>query len=196
MDKKLEGDTDIIFVLDRSGSMLCVENETICGYNDFLRKEKKNKGNIYVTTVLFDDQYELLYSRENILNVKSLTSNEYYARGCTALMDAIGKSIITIDKMVSRDNRVLFVIMTDGLENASREYNRQKVRSLIKKHSSWEFVFLGANIDSYQEGMSLGISKKKIANFEQNEKSVGNVFKCASMLCEDMDFDLQKEMAH
>ena len=187
-------DIDIVFVLDRSGSMGCIEKETIRGYNDFLSKQKKNMGKVFVTTVLFDDDYELLYSRENILNVHPITSKEYYARGCTALMDAVGKTIVSIDKNISKDNKVIFVIMTDGLENASREYNRDMVRRLIKKHKDWEFVFLGANIDSEKEGSSIGISKKRTANFCQDEKSVGNVFKCASMMCEGMEIDLQKEI--
>ena len=186
--------TDIIFILDRSGSMGCIEEETIKGYNVFLKKQKKNKGNVFVTTVLFDDQYELLYTRDNILNVKNITNREYYARGCTALMDAIGKTITTMDNSVPKDNRVLFVIITDGLENASREYNRAQVRKLIKKHKKWEFVFLGANIDSCQEGASIGISKERTANFSQNKRSVGSVFECASMLCEDMEFNIQDKI--
>ena len=185
-------DTDIIFVLDRSGSMSVIEEETIKGYNDFLMKEKKSKGNVYVTTVLFDDKYELLYSRENINEVKNLTNKEYYARGCTALMDAVGKTIVTMDKEIDNSNRVVFVIMTDGLENASHEYNREMVKKLIKKHKKWEFVFLGANIDSYAEGASLGISKKRTANFKQTGKSIGNVFECARMLCESESVNIQE----
>ena len=186
--------TDIIFILDRSGSMACVEEETIRGYNDFLDKQKKNRGQVFVTTVLFDDKYELLYSRENISNVKHISNCEYYARGCTALMDAVGKTIVTLDKEIDKHNRVIMVIMTDGLENASREYNRNMVKKLIKKHKDWEFVFLGANIDSAEEGASIGISKEKAANFSQDEASIGNVFACASKLCEGMDINLQEEI--
>ena len=188
--------TDVIFVIDRSGSMSCVEDETIKGYNDFLGKQKKNKGQVFVTTVLFDDQYELLYTRENILNVRNITNREYYARGCTALMDAIGKTITTMCNRVPKENRVLFVIMTDGLENASIEYNREQIKRLIKKQNNWEFVFLGANIDSVKEGSSIGISKKRTANFKQNKESIGSVFECASMLCEDMNFNLQDKIIH
>ena len=184
--------TDIIFVLDRSGSMSVIEEETIKGYNDFLKKERKSQGKVNVTTVLFDDKYELLYSREDINQVKKLTNNEYYARGCTALMDAIGKTIVTMDKEIDKDNRVIFVIMTDGLENASVEFNREKVKKLIKKHNKWEFVFLGANIDSYAESSSIGIAKERTANFRQTGRSVGNVFECAGMLCESEEVDLQK----
>lgn len=184
--------TDIVFILDRSGSMAVVEDETIKGYNDFLKKERKNEGKVLVTTVLFDDCYEVLYSRENINQVKKLTNQEYYARGCTALMDAIGKTIVTMDKEINDDNRVLVVIMTDGLENASKEYNRELVKKMIKKHKKWEFVFLGANIDSYAEGSSIGIAKSKIANFRQDGKSVGNVFECASMLCDGEEVNIQE----
>ena len=107
-------------------------------------------------------------------------------------MDAVGKTITIMDKKIDSGNRVLVVIMTDGLENASIEYNREQVRKMIKKHKKWEFVFLGANIDSYAEGSSLGISRERTANFKQTGKSVGNVFECARMLCESEDVDLQK----
>ena len=189
---KKNKNTDIVFILDRSGSMSCVEDDTIKGYNDFLKKERRNSGKVCVTTVLFDDQYEVLYSRVNINEVKEITNKEYFARGCTALMDAIGKTIVTMDKKIEDDNRVVVVIMTDGLENASREYNREQVKKLIKKHKNWEFVFLGANIDSFSEGATLGISKNRIANFKQEKKSISNVFECASMLCESEEVDIQK----
>lgn len=186
--------TDIIFILDRSGSMYSIEKETISGYNNFLKKQRNGKGDVFVTTVLFDDKYELLYSREKINNVSKLTSKEYFSRGCTALMDAVGKTIKTMESTITDNHRIIFVIMTDGLENASVEYNREQVKKLIKKHKEWEFVFLGANIDSYKEGNSIGIDNKRIANFKQDSASVGNVFRCASMLCEDEEFDLQREI--
>ena len=189
--KKNYRNTDIIFILDRSGSMSCIEKETIEGYNNFLKKERKNKGKVFVSTVLFDDQYEMLYSRVNINDVKNLTNSEYYARGCTALMDAVGKTINSMDKVIDTNSRVLVVIMTDGLENASHEYSRSDVKQLIKKHKKWEFVFLGANIDSFSEGSSLGISRDKIANFKQNRKSVGSIFDCASMLCANERVNIQ-----
>lgn len=192
--KKVKKNTNIIFILDRSGSMACVEDETIKSYNDFLSSQRKAKGNVFVTTVLFDDKYELLYSKKNICDVKNITKKEYYARGCTALMDAIGKTIVNVDRLIAKDERVLIVIMTDGLENASIEYNKETVKKMIKKHKNFEFVFLGANIDSYQEGTSIGISRKGIANFSQNEKSVGRVFACASMLCDGEEVNLQEEL--
>ncbi len=126
--------------------------------------------------------------------MSNISGDEYFARGCTALMDAIGKTIVTMDKTVPFNHKVIFVIMTDGLENASREYDRKKVKKLIESHPHWEFVFLGANIDSYQEGQSIGISKNKIANFNKNEKSVGMVFECAGKMCDGEVFDLQEEI--
>ena len=194
MNKELMKDTDMIFIIDRSGSMSSIEKETIEGYNSFLKKEKKGQGNVFVTTVLFDDQYELLYSREDIKNVNHMTNKEYYARGCTALMDAVGRTITNMDRKIPKNNRVVVVIMTDGLENASIEYNRNQVKKLIEKHKKWEFVFLGANIDSFAEGESLGIRKERIANFSQNEKSIQSVFACASKLCNDEVIDLEKEI--
>ena len=126
-------ETDIIFILDRSGSMSGTENDTIGGFNSFIQQHKKNK-NTKVTTVLFDDQYEVLYERKPITEVKKLTPKEYYVRGCTALMDAIGKTINSLDKK-TKNNKVLFVITTDGLENASHEYDKKKIKKLIEEHS-------------------------------------------------------------
>lgn len=177
----LQRDIDIVFVLDRSGSMSCVEDATIDGYNNFLKNYKHGQGKVFVTTVLFDDQYEILYERKRIEMVDYLNRKTYYARGCTALMDAIGKTITTISKKILKEERVIFVIITDGMENASMEYNKEKVKMLIDKHSNWEFVFMGANIDSYMEASSIGIKKKNIAKFIQNEESMGNLFRCASM---------------
>ena len=116
MTKKKE--LDVVFLLDRSGSMQGSELDTIGGYNSYLSKQTKNKFNTKITTVLFDDQYEILHDRKDIKEVKDITEKEYYVRGCTALLDAIGKTINNLDKKV-KDNKVLFVITTDGLENAS-----------------------------------------------------------------------------
>lgn len=175
--KKNNKEMDVVFLLDRSGSMSnCVE-DTIGGYNTYLDKERKNKYKTNITTILFDDAYEVLYSREDIKNVKNLTNNEYYARGCTALLDAVGKTITDISKK-AKDNKVLFIITTDGLENASREYTKDKVRKLIEKHSNWEFIFLGADINAYQEGASIGIKKSNIANYSKSKKGIGTMFDC------------------
>ncbi len=182
-------ETDIIFILDRSGSMSGIESDTIGGFNSFIQKHKKNK-KAKVTTVLFDDQYEVLYERKDIADVKKLTSKEYYVRGCTALMDAIGKTINSLSKKI-KDNKVLFVITTDGLENASREYTKDKISKLIKKHSNWEFIYIGANIDSYAEASSIGIKATNTANYSKSKTgvntlfaSVGNAFDC---ICEEKE---------
>ncbi len=176
-------ETDIVFILDRSGSMSGIENDTIGGFNSFISNHKKNK-NTKVTTVLFDDQYEVLYERKPINEVKKLTPKEYYVRGCTALMDAIGKTINALSKKV-KNNKVLFVITTDGLENASREYNKDKIKKLIKKHSNWEFIYIGANIDSFSEASSIGIRSTNTANYTKSRRgvdtlfaSVGKAFEC------------------
>ena len=127
---------DIIFLLDRSGSMSGSENNTINSYNSYLSKQKKNKYLTKITTILFDDQYEMLFNRENIKEVKYLTNKEYYVRGCTALYDAIGKTINFYSRQIK--NKVLFIIITDGLENASREFDKLRIKQLIQNHPNWE----------------------------------------------------------
>ena len=170
MKKKM----DIVFLLDRSGSMGGTENDTIGGFNSYISKNKNNKFETNVTTILFDDQYEVLHDRVNIKDVKELTNKDYYVRGSTALLDAIGKTINTLD---SKDtDKVLFVITTDGYENSSREYDNKKIKKLIKKHDNWEFMYIGADIDSYAVGGNIGISKKNIANYKKDRKGVGLMF--------------------
>lgn len=179
---KTKKEMDVVFLLDRSGSMAGLEQDTIGGYNSYLEKQRKNKMNTKVTTVLFDNKYELLHNRVPIQEVKDITDKEYYVRGCTALLDAIGITITNLDRRV-KDNKVLFVITTDGLENASREYNKAKIKQLIEKHPNWEFLYIGANIDSYSEGTSLGISKKNISNYSKNKKSTAALFDCIGEAC-------------
>lgn len=179
---------DVVFLLDRSGSMQGSELDTIGGYNSYLDKQRKNKYNTKITTVLFDDQYEVLHNRKDIKDVNNLTENEYYVRGCTALLDAIGKTITNLDKKV-KDNKVLFVITTDGLENASKEYNKDKIKSLIEQHSKWEFIYIGANIDSYGEGTSIGIPRKNISNYSKSKKGTDILFRSINYLSECMCMD-------
>lgn len=190
MTKKKE--LDVVFLLDRSGSMQGSETDTIGGYNSYLEQQRKNKFNTKITTVLFDDQYELLHNRKSIQDVNNLTEKEYFVRGCTALLDAIGKTINNLDKKV-KDNKVLFVITTDGLENASREYNKDKIKSLIEQHSNWEFIYIGADIDSYGEGTSIGIPRKNISNYSKSKKGTDTLFKSINYLsrcmCMDESFD-------
>ena len=180
-------ETDIVFILDRSGSMSGIESDTIGGFNSFIQKHKNNE-NTRVTTVLFDDQYEVLYERKKITEVKKLTPKEYYVRGCTALMDAIGKTINSLSKKI-KDNKVLFVINTDGLENASREYSKEKISKLIKKHKNWEFIYIGADIDSYSEASQIGIKASHTANYKKSRRGVDTLFssvgKAFDCMCEE-----------
>ena len=175
---------DIVFVLDKSGSMSGSEKDTIGGYNSFLAKERKNNTNSLVTTVLFDNNYEKLYDRVNISNVKKLTEKEYYVGGCTALYDAIGKTITELDR--KHPEKVLFVITTDGMENASQEYNKNNIKKLIESHKNYEFIFLGAGIDSYSEGASIGIKKENISNYSKSRKGISNMFNAVGKACDMM----------
>mgnify|MGYP003571402442 CR=1 FL=1 len=170
---------NVVFILDRSGSMRNSVEDTIGGYNSYLERERKN--NSLITTVLFDDDYEVLHYRKSVKDVKDLTTKDYFVRGCTALYDAIGKTITSLEHDV-KDEKVLFIITTDGLENASKEYNKNSVASLIKSHKDWEFIYLGANIDSYAEGESLGISRDRISNFKKSKEGIREVFKSVSYL--------------
>ena len=171
----MKKEMDIVFLLDRSGSMGGLESDTIGGYNSYLSKQKDK--NAKVTTVLFDDQYEMLHDRVDIKKVKKLTSEEYYVRGCTALLDAIGKTINYIDSC--KPKKVIFVITTDGLENASKEFSKKKIKSLIKKHDNWEFIYIGAGIDSYAEGSSIGIKDSNISNYVKDRKGTSKLFGAA-----------------
>ena len=165
---------DIIFLLDRSGSMSGSENNTINSYNSYLSKQKKNKYLTKITTILFDDQYEILFNRENIKEVKYLTNKEYYVRGCTALYDAIGKTINFYSRQIK--NKVLFIIITDGLENASREFDKLRIKQLIQNHPNWEFIYLGANIDTYSEATKIGIKEYNIDSYQKTKKGFNDLF--------------------
>ena len=161
--------TELVFILDKSGSMHGLEQDTIGGFNSMLQKQKELDGECRITTVLFDNRYELLHDRIDIRAVSPMTEKEYQVGGTTALLDAIGR---TVQKLVSvqkntakeyRADRVLFVIITDGQENASQEYSSDKVKGLIqleKEKYGWEFVFLGANIDAVETAGRLGISRE------------------------------------
>ena len=184
MKKNLNEEMDIVFLLDRSGSMGGTEDDTIGGYNSYIKEQKKN--NVRVTTVLFDNEYELLNDRTPINKVKELTRENYYVRGSTALLDAIGRSITYIDSKKSK--KAIFIITTDGYENASREYSKDKIRDMIKSHDNYEFMYIGADIDSYSEGTSLGISKKNISNYRKDRKGVSKLFKAAAC-ASDMYYD-------
>jgi uncharacterized protein YegL len=183
--KRKNEEMDIVFLLDRSGSMGGIETDTIGGYNSYINEQKKN--NAKVTTVLFDDRYEMLTKREDIKNIKKLTNKEYYVRGCTALLDAIGNTINFMDK--EKANKVMFVITTDGMENASKEFTRAKIKEMIQGHKDWEFIYIGADIDSYSEGQSIGIDSKNISNYRKDKKGVSMLYSAISNATENYRAD-------
>lgn len=166
--------TEVVFILDRSGSMCGLEQDTIGGFNSMLEKQKKEAGAAFVSTVLFDDKTDVIHDRIPIEKVPKLTEKDYYVRGCTALLDAVGgtiKHIKNIHKYARKEDvpaKTLFVITTDGMENASHTYSYDAVKKMIKhqkKHHGWEFIFLGANIDAIDEAGRLGIEEEMAANF-------------------------------
>lgn len=174
-----KGLTELVFILDRSGSMSGLETDTIGGYNALLKKQKEETGEAIITTVLFDDHYELLHDRINLRGVRPITQEEYYVRGTTALLDAVGKTINKIGNALKHTREeehpehVMFVITTDGLENASREFSSEKVKQMIehqKSKYSWEFIFLGANIDAAETAAKVGISKDMAVNYHADSQ--------------------------
>ena len=178
---------ELVFILDKSGSMGGLESDTIGGFNSMLEKQKKAKNrNTYVTTVLFDNEYKLLYSHIPIKEMKPLTENEYSPGGTTALLDAIGKTISQVKseqiKLSNKDKakKVLFVIITDGMENASKEYNITTVKRLIetqKNTEKWEFIFLGANIDAIGTAQNLGIERSRAVQYKSDSIGTQNNYK-------------------
>ena len=173
-----ENFTEIVFILDRSGSMSGLESDTIGGFNSMIAKQQKEEGEAIVSTVLFDDETDVIHDRVAIGEVKKLTEEDYYVRGCTALLDAVGGAIHHIGNVhkyareEDRPAKTLFVITTDGLENASRHYSFTDVKKLIKRQQekyNWEFLFLGANIDAIEVAGNMGISRDRAANYNCDE---------------------------
>lgn len=178
MKKEKNKEINIVFLLDRSGSMHGLEKDTIGGYNSYI--QSRIKDNAYVTTVLFDDKYEFLNKNIPIKEVNSLTEKDYYTRGCTALLDAIGRSISYMEEL--KKEKVIFIITTDGYENASTDYKKDQIKELITKHNNWEFVYIGADIDSYSEASSIGIKATNTANYKKSKKGISNLFASVSKL--------------
>ncbi|HHW06642.1 MAG TPA: VWA domain-containing protein [Clostridia bacterium] len=173
--------TELVFILDRSGSMAGLESDTIGGYNAMLKKQQETEGEVIVTTVLFDDKYELLHDRINLKAIAPITEKEYYVRGTTALLDAVGKTInkiVAVQKHTAeeyRADKVLFVITTDGMENASREYSYEQIRRMVERQKEkygWEFIFLGANIDAVETAGRFGIDAGNAANYHADSEGV------------------------
>lgn len=181
--------TELVFILDRSGSMSGLENDTIGGFNSMVDKQKKEKGEALVTTVLFDHEYEILHDRCSIHNMKSITGKEYFVRGSTALLDAIGLTINRIGNLLSqeeedeRPSKVVFVIITDGMENSSSEFSYNKIKKMIehqKTKYSWDFMFLGANIDAIQTASRFGINEDRAVNFVSDSEGTKLNYKVVS----------------
>ena len=178
MKKEKNKEINIVFLLDRSGSMHGTETDTIGGYNSYIKSRIKD--NAYVTTILFDDKYEMINKNTPIKNIKELTEKEYYTRGSTALLDAIGKSISYMNELNKKN--VIFIITTDGYENSSTKYTKEEIKKLISIHDNWEFIYIGANIDSYTEASSIGIKATNTANYEKNRQGITNLFGSISKL--------------
>ena len=198
--------TEIVFILDRSGSMSGLEADTIGGFNSLIEKQKQEEGEALVSTVLFDDVTQVLHDRQDLQTIQPLTRKEYYVRGCTALLDAVGGAIHHIGNVhkyareEDRPEKTLFIITTDGMENSSRMYTYDKVRQMItrqKEKYGWEFMFLGANIDAVKEAGRFGIEASRAVEFECDsvgtqtnyrslEKVVTRFRACAPAACADM----------
>ena len=181
--------TELVFILDRSGSMSGLEADTIGGFNAMIEKQKKEEGEALISTVLFDNDMQVIHDRVPLDSVPALTEKEYSVRGCTALLDAVGGAIHHIGNVhkyareEDRPEKTLFVITTDGMENASRRYTYDKVRSMIeyeKEKYGWEFLFLGANIDAAREAARFGISADRAANYHADHRGTGVIYEAVS----------------
>ena len=201
--------TELVFILDRSGSMSGLENDTIGGFNAMIEKQKREAGEAYVSTVLFDNHREVIHDRVDIQKVEPMNQEQYYVRGSTALLDAVGKSIRHIANVhkyareEDRPEKTLFIITTDGMENASHEYNYERVRKMIeheKDKYGWEFIFLGANIDAAKEAARFGIDESRAANYHADSVGTAVIYEamseavCSVRACRPMNADWKKSV--
>ena len=189
-----QGLTELVFILDKSGSMGGLESDTIGGFNSMLAKQKEIAGECTLTTVLFDNNYYLLHDRIDIKAVSPITEREYFVGGMTALLDAIG---ITVNKIINvqkntaknfRAEKVMFVIITDGEENASREYSAEKIKTMIeqqKAERNWEFIFMGANIDAVQTAGRFGIAPNRAVDYLADKQGTDLNFEVMSKTLKD-----------
>lgn len=196
--------TELVFILDRSGSMSGLESDTIGGFNAMIEKQKKDEGEVYVSTVLFDNVSEVLHDRIKLADVPKMTDKDYTVRGCTALIDAIGGAIHhigNIHKYARKEDvpaHTMFVITTDGQENASHHYSSAQVKKMIERQKEkygWEFLFIGANIDAVETAASFGIARNRAVNYRADEKGTRVLYETmaapitAMRNCEDLSDD-------
>ena len=194
--------TELVFILDRSGSMHGLEKDTIGGFNSMIEKQKKQSGECYVSTVIFNDESEVVHDRVRLSEIRPMTEDDYRVGGCTALIDAIGGAIHHIGNIhkYARPEDVpentMFIITTDGMENASRRYSAERVRAMIENQKSkygWEFIFIGANIDAVETAARYGINPERAVNYNADSKgtrvlydSVASAVSCARK-CKTLD---------
>ncbi len=186
--------TEIVLILDRSGSMAGLESDTIGGFNGLIQKQKSEDGKALISTVLFDDNSEVLYDRVPLDTIPPMTDKDYYVRGCTALLDAVGGAIHHIGNVhkyarpEDRPDKTVFIITTDGMENSSSRYTYEKVKSMVERQQSkygWEFIFLGANIDAISVAGQFGIDKHHAANYHADQAGTAlNFDVLADAICE------------
>ena len=201
--------TELVFILDRSGSMAGLEDDTIGGFNAMIEKQKGEPGEAYVSTVLFDNEREVIHDRVDIQKVAPMTRKEYYVRGCTALLDAVGSAIHHIGNVhkYAREEdlpeKTLFVITTDGMENASRKYSYDQLKAIIERQKEkygWEFIFLGANIDAAKEAARFGISEDRAANYHADSTGTAVIYEavseavCSVRSCRPMNAEWKRQV--
>lgn len=179
--------TELVMILDRSGSMGGLESDTIGGFNAMMQQQRETEGEVLVSTVLFDHESVVLHDRVPLTDIKPMTTADYQVRGCTALLDAVGNAvrhIKNVHKYIREEDvpeKTIFVITTDGLENASREYTKKDVQKLIEeqKGKGWEFLFLGANIDAVEAAREIGIAKDRAVTYHSDHVGTQLNYKCA-----------------
>lgn len=189
MKKQHNNTTELVFILDRSGSMAGLEQDTIGGFNAMIEKQKREQGEALVSTVLFDNDSVVIHDRVNIQKIEPMTHKDYYVRGCTALLDAVGGAIHHIGNVhkyareEDRPEKTLFVITTDGMENASRKYSYDRLKAMIERQKDkygWEFLFLGANIDAAKEAARFGIGADHAANYHADSIGTNVIYETVS----------------